>query len=120
MGIPGELAWKISSVEKEWEKFRDIVMECTNNVCGMRRVDGQRRNWSDWWNEEVGRAVAKTRRAFEGWLQRRDRVTYDRYRAQRVVLKLAQSKLQKEWRTGDGESDWGMISMVTKKCFGKR
>ena len=22
----------------EWEKFRDIVIECTNNACGMRRV----------------------------------------------------------------------------------
>ena len=63
----------------EWEKFRDIVMECTNDVCGMRRVDGQRREESEWWNEEVGRAVAEKRRAFEEWLQRRDRVTYDRY-----------------------------------------
>ena len=26
--------------------------------------------------------------------------------------------MQKEWRTGDGESDWGMISRVTKICFG--
>ena len=24
-------------------------------------------------------------------------------------------KLQKEWRTGDGESDWLMISRVTKR-----
>ena len=40
-------------------------------------------------NEEVGRAVTEKRRAFEERLQRRDRVTYDRYRAQRVVLKLA-------------------------------
>ena len=23
-------------------------------------------------------------------------------------------------RTEDGESDWGMISRVTKRCFGKR
>ena len=28
--------------------------------------------------EEVGRAVAEKRRAFEEWLQRRDRLTYDR------------------------------------------
>ena len=70
-------------------KFRDIVMECTNNVCGMRRVGGQRRNGSEWWNKEVGRAVVEKRRAFEEWLQRRDRVTYDRYRAQRVAVKLA-------------------------------
>ena len=33
--------------------------------------------------------VAEKRRAVEEWLQRRDRVTYDRYRAQRVAVKLA-------------------------------
>ena len=76
-------------MEKEWEKFRDMVMECTNDVCGMRRVGGQRRKGSAWWNEEVNRAVAEKRRAFEEWLQRRDMVTYDRYRAQRVAVKLA-------------------------------
>ena len=57
-------------MEKEWEKFKDTVMECTNDVCGMRRVGGQRRKGSEWWNEEVGRAVAENRRAFEEWLQR--------------------------------------------------
>ena len=36
----------------------------------------------------MGRAVAEKRRA-EECLQRRDRVTYDRYRAQRVVVKRA-------------------------------
>ena len=76
-------------MEKEWEKFRDIVMECTNDLCGMRRVGGQRRKGSEWWNEEVDRAVAEKRIAFEEWLQRRDRVTFDRYRAQRVAVKLA-------------------------------
>ena len=50
---------EVESVEKEWEKFRDIVLECTNDVCGMRRVGGQRRKGSKWWNEEVGRAVAE-------------------------------------------------------------
>ena len=47
------------------------------------------------------------------------RVTYDRYRAQRPVLKLA-VRLQKEWRTGDGESDLAIISRVAKGCFGNR
>ena len=76
-------------MEKEWEKLRDMVMKCTNDVYGMRRVGGQRSKGSEWWNEEVGRAVAaEKRRAFEEWLQRRDRVTYDRYRAQRVAVKL--------------------------------
>ena len=105
---------EVESVEKEWGKFRFIVMECTNDVCGMRLVGGQRRKGSECWNEEVGKAGAEKRRAFEEWLQRRNRVTYDRYRVQRVA------KLQKEWQTGDGESNWGMISMATKRCFGKR
>ena len=48
---------EVESVEKEWEKFRDTVMECSNDVCGMRRVGGQRRKR----NEEVGRAVAEKR-----------------------------------------------------------
>ena len=55
----------------------------------MRRVGGQRRKGSEWRDEEVGRAEAEKRRAVEEWLQRRDRVTYDRYRAQRVAVKLA-------------------------------
>ena len=38
---------EVESVEKEWEKFRDMVMECTNDVCGMRRVGGQRRKGSE-------------------------------------------------------------------------
>ena len=29
---------QVASVEKQWENFKDILMECTNNVCGMRRV----------------------------------------------------------------------------------
>ena len=49
---------EVESVEREWEKLRDIVMECTNDVCGMRCVGGQRRKGSEWW-DEVGRAVAK-------------------------------------------------------------
>ena len=39
---------EVESVEKEWEKFRDMVMECTNDVCGMRHVFGQRRKDSEW------------------------------------------------------------------------
>ena len=63
-------------------------MECTNDVCVKRRVGGKIRKGSEWWNE-VGRAVAKKSRAFEEWLQRRERVTFDGYWALRVVVKLA-------------------------------
>ena len=39
---------EVESVEKDWEKFRDMVMECTNDVCGIRRLGGQRRKGSEW------------------------------------------------------------------------
>ena len=55
----------------------------------MRRVGGQRRNESEWWNEQIDASVAENRRAFEEWLQSRDRVTYNRYVAYRVVVKRA-------------------------------
>ena len=68
-------------------------------VCGMRCVGGQRRKGSEWWSEEVGLAVIEKRRA-EEWLQRRDRDTYDRYRAQRAVVKQAVkvAKRMADWR----------------------
>ena len=47
------------------------------DVCGMRQVGGLRKNQSVWWNEEVSCAEAEKRRAFEYWLQRRDRATQD-------------------------------------------
>ena len=46
-------------------KVQRYSMECTNDVCGMRRVGGQRRKGIDWWNKEVGGAVDDNRRAFE-------------------------------------------------------
>ena len=38
----------VESAEKEWEKCQDLVNECTNEVCGMRRVRGKSMNGSEW------------------------------------------------------------------------
>ena len=74
---------------EEWKKFRDVVMECTDDICGMRRVGGrEERGVNGGMKKWVGQWP---KRAFEEWLQRRDRVTYDRYRAQRVVVKHSPS-----------------------------
>ena len=90
---------EVESVEKEWEKFRDTVKECTNDVFGMKRVADR---------EDRGvnggmKKLAVKRRAFEEWLQIRDRVTYDRCREQRVFVKLVVkvSKRMADWRWGD-------------------
>ena len=67
----------------------------------MKLIKWQRRKGSEWWNEELDKAVAEKRKAFEEWLQRRDRVTYDRYWAQRVAVKLAvpaaQRMVEQRW-----------------------
>ena len=75
-------------MEKGWEKFRDIVMECTNYVCGMRRVSGrEERGVNGGMKEWVGGRRKEKR--FEEWLQRRFRVTYDRCETQKLVVKRA-------------------------------
>ena len=50
----------------------------------------------------MGRAVAE-KRAFEEWLQRRDRVTYDRYWAQcmAVILAVQAAKRMADRRWGE-------------------
>ena len=65
-------------------------------VYTLRRVGGKRRKESELWNEEVGGVVAE-KRTFEEWLQRRDKVTCDRYRAQRVVMKRAVKVAKRIW-----------------------
>ena len=42
-------------MEKKWEKFRDMVMECTNDVCGMRRVGREERGVTGGMKKWVGR-----------------------------------------------------------------
>ena len=64
----------------------------------------------------MGRAVAEKRRAFGEWLQRRDRVTYDRYREQRVVVKLAiqTAKIKRRWGERLGNDFEGNKKMFWK------
>ena len=85
--------FEVESVEKECESLETSLIQWTVPMMyvHMRRVFGQGRKRSEWWNEEVGGAVSEKTRVFYKWPQRRDIVTNDRYRAQRVVVK--QSKL---------------------------
>ena len=56
--------WEVESVGKEWEKFRDIIMECTNEWqwCMLHEMC----MWAEKkWEWMVGRAVAENRSAFE-------------------------------------------------------
>ena len=63
----------------------------------------QRRKESEWWNEEVGRAVAEREELLRNGIREELGVTYDRYRAQRVAVKLAvqAAKIMADWRWGE-------------------
>ena len=67
----------------------------------------------------MGGAVAEKRKAIEEWPQRRDRVTHDRYRAQRVVVKwpVQVAKIMAERRWGERlENDFeGNKNMLGKR-----
>ena len=91
-------------------------MGCTNHVSGIRRIGGQRRKESEGWNEEVSGAVAEKRRALEKCHREEIGfpVTDVKVKAERAV-KVAKRMADWGW-----ESDCGMISRVTKRCFGKR
>ena len=58
--------WGGRECGEEYE-FRDIVMECTNDECGMRRVGRQRRKGSEWWNLVVGRWPKREERLRNGY-----------------------------------------------------
>ena len=66
----------------------------------------------------MGRAVAKKRRAFEEWLQRRDSVKYDIYRSQRAAVKLA-VKAGKRMTDRRWEQRLGNDFVGNKKMFWK-
>ena len=57
-------------------------------VCGMRLGGGQRRTGSEFWRGSCG-GGRRERKAFEEWLQRIDRDSYDRYHAQKAEVQKA-------------------------------
>ena len=95
------------SVEQEWVFFRDSVLKIAKEVCGSRRVGGNRRRGSEWWNEEVRMVVEEKKRAFEEWLQRKNVVAYERYREKRMEVKrrVREAKRAADWRWGQRLSE---------------
>ena len=67
-------------VEEEWELFKERILRCARDVCGMKKVGGERRRGSEWWSDEMKRLVDEKRRAFEGWLRNDCDQTRERYK----------------------------------------
>ena len=89
-------------VETEWSLFKEGVIRCAKEVCGMRKIGGRRRRGSEWWNEEMNQVVAEKRRAFECWLRDDNEQTRARYREKKREVKR---KVREVKRRADAR--WG-------------
>ena len=62
-----EAKWKGLGVNDHWQQMKGIMMETAQDICGMTK--GPRRHKeTEWWNEEVAKAVRekdKVRKAEE-------------------------------------------------------
>ena len=74
-------------VEEEWELFRETVMRCAAEVCGMRKVGGTRKKGSEWWDEEVKLKVEEKRRAFNEWQRARNDQKWENYKIKKREAK---------------------------------
>ena len=112
-------------VEEEWQLFRNAVVGCAEEVCGMRRVGGGVRKGSEWWCEEARVAVAEKRYAYELWLQSKDEGSYERYKEKRNrvkrVVRDAQVRADERWgrkMTGNFQRNKKMFWKEVKRLRG--
>ena len=98
---------EVGDVEKEWQRFKSVVVKCAEDVCGMRRVGGGVRRGGEWWCEETRLAVREKRLAFEVWLQKKDRESYERYKEKRNLAKriIRNAKVKSDERWGKKMTD---------------
>ena len=87
--------------EEEWEDLKTGMLEGGEEVCGSRKVGCGKRKGSEWWNENVKRVVEEKKRAYEQWLQRRNRRMWELYREKRQeckrVVRRAKRDAQRRW-----------------------
>jgi len=92
----------VKGVEEEWKLFYKAVQKCMKEVCGVRRVGHGIRRGSEWWNEDVKKVVKEKKSMYEEWLQKKDAVSYERYKSKRMEVKNAVRKAKRE-----ADERWG-------------
>ena len=109
----------VGRIEAEWGRFKEVVLRCAGEVCGMKPVGGGVKRRSEWWNDEVREAVRGKRVAFEEWLREQSAVNYGRYRVQRnrvkEVVKVAKREANERWGRRIGADFEGNKKMFWKE-----
>ena len=89
-------------MEEEWELFRETVIRCAAEVCGMRKIGGTRKKGSEWWDEEAKLKVEEKRRAFNEWQRARNDQTWENYKNKKreANRSVRESKRRANFRWG--------------------
>ncbi|XP_071512677.1 uncharacterized protein [Panulirus ornatus] len=95
---------EVRGVGEEWDVFRESVMDCAKDACGMRRVgDGLIRKGSEWWDEEVRVLVKEKREAFGRFLQGKNAIEWEMYKRKRQEVKRKVQEVKKSANESWGE-----------------
>ena len=90
------------SIDEEWKDFKEVVLRCAKETCGMRRIGGKKKKGNEWWNDEVRELVQEKRRLYERWLQERREELKQLYKLKSREVKRKVKELKR--RAGDR---WG-------------
>ena len=96
-----KLSHRIRETEGDWTRYREIVMEIAEEVCGKTTGRRQRERETWWWCEEVRQAIMEKREAFKRWQADRTVEKKEEYKektrqAKRAVA-VAKEAAWQEW-----------------------
>ena len=72
----------VETAEKEWEVMKKALLECAENVCGMKVMGGKKKK-NDWWDERVRGAIQEKKELYQ---------RYNRERTQRAWVEYKEKK----------------------------
>ena len=97
---------RITEAEGDWKRYREIVMEVAEEVCGRTTGNRQKERETWWWCEEVRQAITEKRKAFRNWQADRTEEKKETYREKKRQAKRAVAAAKDAaWREWSRELD---------------
>ncbi|CAF2945683.1 unnamed protein product [Rotaria sp. Silwood2] len=86
-------------IESEWRLFCMALFDVATDTCETKRVGlqhGQKK--TEWWTEEVRKAIGEKKTAYRGWIQRQTPENWQNYKQLRdIAKKLVTEAKAKSW-----------------------
>ena len=118
-----KLNLRLAEIEGDWKRYRVVAMEVAEEVC--QRTTGHKRKEREtwWWCEEVRRAIAEKKKAFNQWQRNRTEEKKEIYREKKRIVKreiaVAKEAAWREWcreiNTAEGRLKMFKIADQMKK-----